>query len=58
MLRRKPVTDACNSCERPIRDEQKVCACGTATRYMTFSERTQYEVQQWRRYRERAAATG
>ena len=57
MFRRgKPMKEACGSCERPLREGQKICACGSATLYMDFAERTQYEVDQWRRYRAAAAS--
>ena len=45
----------CSSCERPLNMGQKVCECGAATRFMDFEERTRYEVEQWRTYRQRAA---
>lgn len=55
MFGKKRIAETCSSCDRAIRQGQKVCACGTATRYMDFAERTQYEVEQWRAYRQRMA---
>lgn len=47
----------CTSCNHGLREGQKVCGnCGTATSYMTFDERREYEVAQWRRYQ--GAVTG
>jgi hypothetical protein len=31
---------------------EKICACGTPTRTMTFEERTAYEVAMWRASRQ------
>lgn len=56
MFGKKKKIDPCNSCDRPISPGQKVCSCGSATTYMDFEERTRHEVQQWRRFRERAAS--
>jgi len=47
--------DFCVACDRGLRDGQKVCECGTATRFMTFEERTAYEVELWRRAQARTA---
>jgi hypothetical protein len=47
--------EPCTSCNRTIKEGQKVCECGTATRFMDFEERTEHEVQQWRTYRARTA---
>lgn len=52
--KRMPVYE-CASCGRPIAEGRKICACGAATRYMTFEERARYEVEQWRLHREQAA---
>jgi hypothetical protein len=46
----------CASCNAVIGSE-KVCACGNATPNMTFAERTEYEVQQYRAYKARAVAS-
>ena len=48
----KQETDICSSCDKPVKSGQKVCGCGAATRFMDFTERTQYEVEQWRARRE------
>lgn len=42
--------EKCTSCERGIREGQKVCECGKATSFMTFDERREYEVTLWRGY--------
>jgi hypothetical protein len=55
MFGRKRVKELCPSCDRTLHEGQKVCACGTATHYMDFAERTQHEVQQWRASRQTAA---
>jgi hypothetical protein len=55
MFGRKRVKELCPSCDRSLHEGQKLCACGTATHYMDFAERTQYEVQQWRASRQTAA---
>ena len=47
--------EPCSSCGRGLRESQKVCACGAATRHMNFEERTEYEVAQWRAHREQLA---
>jgi hypothetical protein len=57
MFAKKRHGELCGSCDRPIDDGQKVCACGAATRHMDFSERTKYEVEQWRAHRDRAAVS-
>lgn len=55
MFRRKTHEgDLCIACDRPLKHDQKVCECGTATRFMTFEERTAHEVQLWRRAQARA----
>lgn len=56
MFGKKKSSEPCQACDRPIREGQKVCACGSATRYMDFFERTEYEVQRWRAYQARAAS--
>jgi hypothetical protein len=56
MFGQKKVIEACASCDRRIGKGQKVCDCGTATHYMDFKERTQHEVDQWRRSRDRRLA--
>ena len=56
MFRRKKIEDPCTSCDRVVKLGQKTCSCGAPTRYMDFSERTDYEVQQWRAHRHTATA--
>jgi hypothetical protein len=46
----------CASCNRVIGSE-KVCSCGKATSNMSFAERTEYEVQQWKAYKARVVAS-
>jgi hypothetical protein len=55
--KRKHTKEQCPFCDRSVDAGQKVCSCGSATRYMDFTERTQYEVQQWRAYQQRGTAT-
>lgn len=55
MFGKKRQVELCSACDRAIKEGQKVCGCGAATRYMDFVERTAYEVEQWRAYRNRAA---
>ena len=56
MFGKKQIKNLCHSCDRPLRDGQKVCSCGSATHYMTFAERTDWEVQQYRMYQQRQSA--
>jgi hypothetical protein len=46
----------CPSCNSMIGSE-KLCSCGQATPNMTFAERTEYEVQQYRAYKARVVAS-
>ena len=55
MFGKKKTGTECYSCGRSVRAGDKVCECGTATGKMSFEERTLYEVEQWRRARERTA---
>jgi hypothetical protein len=43
----------CSSCYRPIKREATICVCGAPTQFMSFAERTAYELEQWRVYKER-----
>ena len=53
MFRRKTIpAEPCSFCDRPIKVNQKVCSCGSATPYMDFAERTRHEVETWRRMRD------
>ena len=55
---RDPAGPSCRRCDTPITNEMKVCpACGKPTVFMTFEERTRYEVEQYRAYKERDTAT-
>jgi hypothetical protein len=56
MRRKQGRPEICSACGRSLHEHQKVCACGSATRFMTFEERTAYEVEQWRMYQRRADA--
>lgn len=47
--------EPCSSCDRPVREGEKICRCGAATRFMDFKERAAYEVEQYRRAREAGA---
>jgi hypothetical protein len=46
----------CTRCQEPLDDGQKVCACGAATIHMSFTERTAYEVEQYKAWKERQSA--
>jgi hypothetical protein len=46
----------CSSCNAAIGGE-KVCRCGKATPNMSFAERTEYELQQYREYKARVVAS-
>jgi len=52
----KPTGPQCSGCGVPV-GAQKVCSCGKATPNMSFAERTEYEVQQYRAYKARAVAS-
>ena len=43
MFGRKRIKELCPSCDRTLHEGQKLCACGTATHYMDFAERTAWE---------------
>lgn len=47
----------CRRCEAPIAEDVKVCSCGTPTVYMSFQERTAFEVEQYKAWKSREAAT-
>jgi hypothetical protein len=46
----------CRTCDRLVAPETRICGCGTPTDTATFKERAEYEVKQWRAYKERAVA--
>jgi hypothetical protein len=58
MFGKRRIKELCPSCDAAIHEGQKVCRCGTATHYMDFSERTAWEVEQWRSYRQGLAQAG
>ena len=51
-----PAGPRCSSCGIAV-GEEKVCSCGKATPNMSFAERTEYEVQQYRAYKARVVAS-
>ncbi|MGZ4121041.1 MAG: hypothetical protein ACXVQS_10310 [Actinomycetota bacterium] len=57
MFGKKRVKERCPSCDRALHEGQKVCACGKATLYMDFAERTAWEVEQWREHVQTARAS-
>ena len=46
----------CRKCGELLPLDARMCACGAITDNATFKERAEYEVKQWRAYKERAAA--
>ena len=46
----------CSSCGAPV-GSAKVCSCGQATPNMSFAERTAYEVEQYKAWKARSAAS-
>ena len=46
----------CRSCGTLLPLEATACSCGALTDNATFKERAEFEVKQWRAYKERAAA--
>jgi hypothetical protein len=46
---------SCRRCEAPIAEDVKVCQCGTPTVYMSFQERTVYEVEQYKAWKAQQA---
>jgi hypothetical protein len=46
----------CRSCGQLLAPEVRVCVCGQITDTATFKERSEFEVKQWRAYKERATA--
>jgi len=50
--------ETCERCQNLLEAGQEVCAsCGKPTKYMSFKQRAQYEVEQWRRYKSEAPET-
>jgi uncharacterized OB-fold protein len=50
------VEKPCRSCGQLLVPEVRVCVCGQITDTATFKERSEFEVRQWRAYKERATA--
>jgi hypothetical protein len=48
--------DQCPRCQSHVGD-QKVCSCGMPTKNMSFAERSQYELEQYRAYKARQQAS-
>jgi len=49
--------EACERCKNMIDHGQEVCSsCGAPTKYMSFKTRAEYEVEQWKLYKSKAAA--
>ncbi len=49
---REVVLERCVRCTAPVEEGQKICVCGAATRFLSFEERSAYEVEMWRASRE------
>lgn len=49
--------ERCARCEALIKESQELCSCGHPTRFMSFEARKQYEVEQWRAYKNQMATT-
>ena len=47
----------CRSCGQLLAQEARVCVCGQITDTATFKERSEFEVKQWRAYKESAKAS-
>lgn len=49
--------ESCERCSSVIDHGQEICSsCGKPTKYMSFKSRAEYEVEQWRNYKSKAAA--
>jgi len=46
----------CRSCGTLLPLDARACSCGALTDNATFRERAEFEVKQWRAYKERATA--
>lgn len=57
-MAKEPIhAESCGRCMAPITQGQKQCdSCSKPTQYMTFAERTVYEVEQYRAWQERTAS--
>jgi hypothetical protein len=51
-----PAGPRCSGCGSPLGDE-KVCSCGTASPTMSFDERREYELEQYKAYKARVVAS-
>lgn len=49
------IFESCHSCDRQLRRDQKFCECGAPSPFLSFEERTKFEVEQWRRHKARNA---
>ncbi len=50
-----PAGTRCSSCGSPV-GTTKVCSCGKPTPNMSFAERTEYELEQYKAYKARVAS--
>ena len=50
-----PAGARCSSSGSPV-GTAKLCSCGKATANMSFAERTEYELEQYRAYKARVAS--
>jgi hypothetical protein len=53
--KRAPV-EHCPSCGRSI-EGVKICSCGAASPNLSFAERSEFELEQWRAYKARVQAS-
>jgi predicted amidophosphoribosyltransferase len=45
--------ETCERCQSLLQDGAEQCSsCGKPTRFMSFKTRAEYEVEQWRRYKD------
>ena len=50
--------DVCERCQSVLDGKQEICgSCGKPTKYMSFKTRAEYEVEQWRTYKQRATTS-
>ena len=58
MAREQLNAESCIRCSAGIAKDQKLCEhCGLPTQYMSFKERNAYEVEQFKAWQERVAAS-
>ncbi|MGH2725734.1 MAG: hypothetical protein ACRDKS_02035 [Actinomycetota bacterium] len=49
--------ETCQRCQSFLDGEAEICgSCGIPTRFMSFSKRAEWEVEQWRRHKAQAPA--